>query len=53
VWQKLLDERLRGMTELVRHLRDDGHLRAGMTLQEARDVLWTYRAPELYELLVV
>ena len=53
----LLDEmdadRLRRMTDNARRLRDAGHLRAGVTLAQAADVLWTYSAPELYELLVV
>jgi len=52
----LLDEmdgdRLRRMTDNARRLRDAGHLRAGITLSQAADVLWTYSAPELYELLV-
>lgn len=47
------DERLRRMTINARRLRDAGHLRDGITLSEAADVLWTYSAPELYELLVL
>jgi AcrR family transcriptional regulator len=54
--QMLLDEmdadRLRRMTDNARRLRDAGHLRSGITLAQAADVLWTYSAPELYELLV-
>jgi AcrR family transcriptional regulator len=46
-------DRLRRMTDNARRLRDAGHLRAGMTLNQAADVLWTYSAPELYELLVI
>ncbi len=45
-------DRLRRMTDNARRLRDAGHLRAGITLSNAADVLWTYSAPELYELLV-
>jgi AcrR family transcriptional regulator len=30
-----------------------GHLRAGVTVEQATDVLWTFSSPELYELLVV
>ena len=41
------------MTDNARRLRDAGHLRAGITLAQAADVLWTYSAPELYELLVL
>ena len=46
-------DRLRRMTQNARRLRDGGHLRAGITLAQAADVLWTYSAPELYELLVL
>jgi AcrR family transcriptional regulator len=46
-------DRLRRMTENARRLRDGGHLRAGITLTRAADVLWTYSSPELYELLVL
>jgi AcrR family transcriptional regulator len=46
-------DRLRRMTENARRLRDAGHLRAGITLRRAADVLWTYSSPELYELLAL
>ena len=46
-------DRLRRMTENARRLLDAGHLRAGITLAQAADVLWTYSSPELYELLVL
>ncbi|MGH3579511.1 MAG: hypothetical protein ACRDU0_18410 [Mycobacterium sp.] len=46
-------DRLRRMTENVRRLRQSGHLRSGVTLSQAADVLWTYSSPELYELLVL
>jgi hypothetical protein len=53
----LLDEmdrdRLRRMTDNARRLRDNGHLRPGITLAHAADVLWTYSSAELYELLVI
>lgn len=52
-WQTLLDERLTGMTMLGRHLLESGQLRAGITLDEVADVLWTYISVELYELLVL
>lgn len=47
------DDRLRRMTLNARRLRDAGHLRNGITLSEAADVLWTYSSPELYELLAL
>ncbi|WP_245672966.1 hypothetical protein [Aldersonia kunmingensis] len=52
-WRTLLDERLTGMTMLARHLHEGGQLRAGIDIDEVRDVLWTYIAVELYELLVL
>src|SRR5207249_4497927 len=52
IWQKLLDERLIGMTMLGGHLLESGQLRDGIEFDEVRDVLWTYIAVELYELLV-
>jgi AcrR family transcriptional regulator len=55
--QELFEEldaaRLHRMTGNARRLRGEGHLRAGITLEQAADVLWTYSAPELYELLVL
>jgi AcrR family transcriptional regulator len=53
VWDQMSSERLRGMTEFARHLYGGGYLRAGVTLEEARDVLWTYNSVELYDLLVL
>ena len=53
IQQTLLDERLAGMTMLGRHLLETGQLREGIELDEVRDVLWTYIAVELYELLVL
>jgi AcrR family transcriptional regulator len=53
LWQRLLAERLTGMTMLGRHLIESGQLREGIELDEVRDVLWTYTAVELYELLVL
>jgi AcrR family transcriptional regulator len=46
-------DRLRRMNDNARRLRDAGHVRAGITLSQTADVLWTYTAPELYELLVL
>jgi AcrR family transcriptional regulator len=53
VWQQMLDERLARMAGHARGLADGGHLRPGVTVEEARDVMWLYSAPEVYELLVV
>ncbi|HEV2643787.1 MAG TPA: hypothetical protein VGT98_13820, partial [Candidatus Elarobacter sp.] len=46
-------DRLRRMTLNARRLHDAGHLRPGVTIAHAADVLWAYSAPELYELLVL
>jgi len=53
LWDRMLTERLTGMTMLGRHLLETGQLRAGIELDEVSDVLWTYIAVELYELLVL
>lgn len=53
IWQRLSEERLMGMTMLGRHLLGTGQLRPGIDLDEVRDVLWTYIAVDLYELLVL
>jgi AcrR family transcriptional regulator len=53
LWDELQAERLRGMTLFARALHQDGHLRAGVSVDEARDVLWTYNSAELFQLLVL
>jgi AcrR family transcriptional regulator len=47
------EAKLARMEHNARGLLDRGLLRPGITLDEARDVLWAYSSPELYELLVV
>jgi AcrR family transcriptional regulator len=51
VWKQIRQETLTGMTMLASSLAETGQLR--VNAREARDVLWTYHAPELYELLVL
>jgi AcrR family transcriptional regulator len=46
-------DRHRRMTENALSLAHAGHLRAGVTVAHAADVLWTYSSPDLYELLVL
>ena len=46
-------DRLTRMTRNARSLTKGQHLRSGVTLAAAADVLWTYSSPELYELLVI
>ena len=53
VWAELQAERLKGMTMFARDLHDDGHLRPGVSANEARDVLWTCNSAELFQLLVL
>ena len=52
--QAEMDEaRLTRMTHNAQTLLKGGHLRPGIDLDEAADVLWTYSSPELYELFVI
>jgi AcrR family transcriptional regulator len=53
VWRQMQEERLVGMAAFAAHLGDAGVLRPSMTVDAARDVLWTYTSVELYELLVL
>jgi AcrR family transcriptional regulator len=53
VWDQMVAERLTGMTQFARNLHEDGHLRPGVSVEEARDVLWTFNSVELYDLLVI
>ena len=52
VWEQLQAERLTGMTVFATHLDEGGFLRAGVSREEARDVLWTHNSVELWDLLV-
>ena len=52
IWDVLQAERLTGMGHFARHLREGGHLRAGVSEQQARDILWTYNSVEMWDLLV-
>jgi AcrR family transcriptional regulator len=55
--RRIVDEvhadRLRRMTANARRFAAAGHLRPGLTVGDAANVMWTYTAPELYELLVL
>ena len=50
IWDQLCAERLHGMTLFARGLAE--HLRDDVTVDDARDLLWTHNSPELYDLLV-
>jgi AcrR family transcriptional regulator len=49
---ELDDQRLERMTHNARNLAGAGHLRAGISVEEAGEIMWTYSSPELYELLI-
>lgn len=51
VWKQIRRETLAAMTMFASDLARTGQLR--VSTRQARDVLWTYHAPELYELLVL
>ena len=53
VWEQLEAERLTGMGFFARHLGEGGHLRPGVSVEDARDVLWTCNSAEVYDLLVL
>jgi AcrR family transcriptional regulator len=50
VWDQLCAERLHGMSLFANGLAE--HLRDGVSIEDARDLLWTHNSPELYDLLV-
>ena len=52
IWAQMNAERLARMTQHAQRLHDHGHLRTDVTVAEARDVLWLYSAPDLFDLLV-
>jgi AcrR family transcriptional regulator len=51
--EELSQQRLQRMAHNARRLAQRGRLRAGLTLDHARDVLFAYTAAEFYELLVL
>jgi len=53
MWDRMLTERLTGMTLFARELNEEGLLRTDISFEVARDVLWTYNSVELYDLLVL
>ena len=53
VWDQMLAERRRGMSEFARHLFEGGHLRPDINQEEASDVLWALNSPELWEMFVL
>ncbi|MDT7661525.1 MAG: hypothetical protein QOD04_1081 [Pseudonocardiales bacterium] len=53
VWAQMRQEMLTAMTYFAEDLLGTGQVRRHLVLEDVRDVLWTYHAPELYELLVL
>ncbi len=53
VWRQLEAQRLTGMRRLAQRLRDLGALRPGLSVEKARDILWTVNSHAVYDLLVV
>jgi hypothetical protein len=53
VWQDVSDRRARNMRDLVRSLGPEGTLRAGVSVEEAADVIWATAAAEFFVLLTV
>jgi AcrR family transcriptional regulator len=53
VWNELEAERLAGMMRFAQLLADRGALRPGLSVEEARDALWTLTSMAVHDLLVV
>ena len=53
VWRQLEAQRLDGMTRLARRLDDLEALRPGLSVDDARDILWTINSHAVYDLLVI
>lgn len=53
VWHAIRAERLAAATLIANVLRDKRFLRRGITADAARDILWTYTGPEMYDLLAL
>jgi AcrR family transcriptional regulator len=53
VWTQLEDQRLNGLRRFVQLLADRGVLAHGLSVEDARDVLWTLTSHAVHDLLVV
>src|SRR6202165_5276608 len=51
--EEVIQPHLARMEHNARHLHDRGDLREDVSIAQARDVMWVYSSPELYELLVL
>jgi AcrR family transcriptional regulator len=52
LWQDIARRRARNMRLLARDLAATGRLRAGLSVAEAADIVWSMNSPEFYLLLV-
>ncbi len=53
VWREISDRRAANMRKLARDLEAAGGLRAGLSIDEAADVIWATNSSELYVLFTV
>ncbi len=53
VWKEISDRRAANMRKLAQDLEASGGLRAGLSIDEAADVIWATNSSELYVLLTV
>ncbi len=53
VWREVSDRRAANMRKLAQDLKPAGGLRAGLSIDEAADVIWATNSSELYVLLTV
>lgn len=53
VWAQMRQEMLTAMTYFAADLMATGQVRAGLSADDVRDILWTFHGPEQYDLLVV
>jgi hypothetical protein len=51
VWEQTRAEQLTGMTLFAQELERTGSLQ--VSVDDARDILWAYTSPEVFELLVL
>ncbi len=52
LWRQFEAQRLEGMANFARRLAQHRALRAGLSVEEARDILWTVNSQAVYDLLV-
>ena len=53
VWNQLEAQRLKGMRRIAERLKKLGGIRQELSLNDARDILWTVNSLAVYNLLVV